>query len=71
MSFHRGHTIALLLATASLGVRKVTETEDMLVVEFGRPDEPRRPSLAYPEHYQPAPGKSRGPSSRRKYPVRR
>jgi hypothetical protein len=39
----RGITIALILAATSLGVRKVTEREDHVVVEFGFPEAPKNP----------------------------
>jgi hypothetical protein len=69
MSWNRGHSIALLLAASSLGIRSVTETPDAIVVEYGDHSPPLAPSF----HLEPAARyrPERGPKARRRFPIRR
>lgn len=70
MSWNRGHSIALLLAASSLGIRSVMETPDAIVVEYGQDNTlPLVPSF----HLEPADAyrPTRGPKARRRFPIRR
>lgn len=61
--------VSLLLATSDLGIRLVTETMDGAVVEFGQPLRFGPSVIEHAPHTHLR--KSKGPQSRRKFPIRK